>query len=374
MIAPMRWIVPALMVATVLDAQQAAQPELRRIVTGFRQAQPAAILGALAQVPLSSLSQKDRAIAEMYRGFALHRLRRSAESELALQRAAGIDASVLPDAGNVGQDLVDVYRVARARIPVIASFSVEPLEFIPQIDSTTHIQFAFEGGRILRRGRAQVRLVVSRKDSGDSVTVWSGLEGDSAASWNGMINGRLIEPGEYDYTLLARGPDIPVVSAMARHVRIEHLRVDSSRFLPTPAVPRVLPESSVFRVEDRERKSAIARRGMLLGIAGAAMAGTAAALVQTAVDRSAPRSGMRYAVAGTYVTGLAAVAVGAAVILRSRSARYRSEVAFPNNENIRLNRQLREEYTAALERVNKYNETLGRAIVVRQVMLDGGNR
>jgi hypothetical protein len=142
--------------------------------------------------------------------------------------------------------------------------------------------------------------------------------------------------------------------------------------MPTP--PQVLPESSIFMVEDRDRKAALRKRGLTLGIAGAVMAGVSAALVQTAIDHSAPKSGMRYAVAGTYIAGLTTIAAGTAVALYSRSKRFRSEVAFPNNDNIRLNRELRQAYEAELQRVRQYNQRLEEAVIFRQTFLDGAAR
>ena len=361
-------------VARSADAQQPVDPELRRVVQAFRNAAPAATLGAVNTINVSRLTLRDRSIAEMFRGFALHRLRRQADSEIALQRAAALDPTVIPEADVVGQDFVDVYRVARARIPVVATFALMPLEFIPQLDSTTSLTYQMEGGRILRRGRAQLRLMLVRKGTADSSVLWRGNEADSNVVWNGMINGKLVEQGDYDYVLEARGTDIPIATQRRRPVRIQHLAIDSSRMLRLPAAPLALPESSVFKVEDRERKSAVARRGYFVSGIGAIMAIGAAAFVQTAIDRSPPNSGLRYAVAGTYIAGLTTVAIGGVMALRSRSARFRSDVAFPNNENIRLNRELRTEYAAEVERVNKYNDLLRRATVIRQTFLDGVER
>ena len=361
-------------VARSADAQQPADPELRRVVQTFRSAAPTATLSAVNSIPVSRLTLRDRSIAEMFRGFALNKLRRQADAEVALQRAASLDPTVIPEAEVVGQDFVDVYRVARARIPFVATFEVTPLEFIPQLDSTTRLTYQMEGGRILRRGRAQLRLILVRKGTADSSVLWRGVEADSNVVWGGMINGKLVEPGDYDYVLEARGTDIPIPTQRRRPVRIQHLAIDSSRMLRVPNVPQVLPESSVFKVEDRERKSAVARRGFLVSGIGAIMAIGAAAFVQTAIDRSPPKSGVRYAVAGTYVAGLTTVAIGGFMAMRSRSGRFRSEVAFPNNENIRLNRELRNEYAAEVERVNKYNDLLRRATVVRQTFLDGAVR
>lgn len=361
-------------VAGIAGAQQATDPELRRIVASARGASPAATLDALGSIQAFRLSVHDRAILELFRGFALHRSRRSADAEAALQRAAAIDPTLIPEPDVTGQDFVDAYRVARARIPIIAAFSVSPLEFIPQIDSVTRLAYQIEGGRILRRGRAQLRFIIAKRGSADSAVVWRGSEADSNAAWNGLIDGRLVEPGEYDYVLEARGPDIPIASHRSRLVRIERFPVDSTRLLRRPLPPAALPESSVFMVEDRERKSVLMRRGVLVGGVGALMAVGASRFVQMAIDRTPPRSGMRYAVAGTYVAGLTAIAVGGIIAWRSKSGRFRSEVAFPNNENIRLNRQLRTEYAAELERVNRYNDTLRRATVLKQTFLDGTER
>lgn len=361
-------------IARLAGAQQPADADLRRVVQAFRTAAPAATLGAVNAIPASRLTLRDRSIAEMFRGFALHRLRRQADAEVALQRAASLDPTVIPEADVVGQDFVDVYRVARARIPVVATFSLTPLEFIPQLDSTTRLTYQMEGGRILRRGRAQLRLMLVRKGTADSSVLWRGAEADSNVVWNGMVNGKLVEPGDYDYVLEARGTDIPIPTQRRRPVRIQHFAIDSSRMLRLPGAPLALPESSVFKVEDRERKSAVAKRGLVVSGIGAIMAIGAAVFVQTAIDRSPPKSGLRYAVAGTYVAGLTTVAIGGVLALRSRSARFRSEVAFPNNENIRLNRELRLEYAAEVERVNKYNDLLRRATVIRQTFLDGAER
>ena len=106
--------------ATVARAQTPADPELRRALASYP-ASPSATVAALQRLSLSRLSARDKSIAELYRGFSLIQLKRNADAEGALQRAVAFDPTATPDPAN-GSDLLDAYRIARARVPVISTF------------------------------------------------------------------------------------------------------------------------------------------------------------------------------------------------------------------------------------------------------------
>lgn len=355
--------------AGALGAQTPADATVRRAVTAVQTNNGNLALSTLSGVNLNRLSVRDRAIAEMYRGFGLILARRANEADVYLQRSAAIDATVRPE-GTLPAELLDAYRIARARVPVIARFNFAPAEFAPQLDSVTRLSYQFEGNRILRRNRASLRFAIVSKSTMDTVTVWRGNEGDTFA-WDGKLRGTLIQPGEYDYVMQASTVDVDVPATTIRRVTITHGQVASIASIALPTPPRALPETTSYMVEDVEKKSAKMRRAITVGAIGALLAGGSAALVQTTVNNTAPSSAPRYIVAGTYSVGLATLLSGAYLALRAKTTNYKSQVTFPNTENVRLNRELRAEYQRETERVNRYNETLRNAILVRQVFAEG---
>jgi hypothetical protein len=346
-------------------AQVAQDAELRRAVATFQAGEPLTALTVISRLPMSRLSRGDQAIAEMYRGFAFMRLRRASDGEGALARAVVLDPTKRPDPQAISQDLLDAYRVARSRVPVIATFDFSPRDFIPELDSITRLTYTLEGNRLLRRTRAEMRFTVIPGGTADSVVLWRGTEGDEF-SWDGKLRAELIPAGEYEYILEARAPTLSLTNIARRLVTITHGVADMSKALPLPQEPRVLPESTVFSVENSDRKRRLVNRGLKLAAIGSILAVATAASTNAVVDRTAPQSAGRYVLAGTYVLGLSTATLGAITTLRGRLSTFKSDVTFPNNENIRINREARLQYQRDRERAEAHNARLSRATAVKQ--------
>ena len=356
-------------VPALVHSQTATDPEVRRAISAYP-GNPAIALASLQRISLARLSAHDRSVAELYRGFSLIRLKRNADAEMALQRAVAFDPTATPEASH-GSELLDAYRIARARVPVIASFDVSPREFIPQLDSITRLTYRIEGGRLLRRNNAAMRFLIVPKGTSDTTVVWRGSEAETFFAWNGKLGDAIIPAGTYDYILEALQGELNVPVLARRAVTITHGKAGNINLLSLPVAPRVLPESTTYAVEDAEVKAAVVRRGLIVGLAGALVAAGSAALVNSVINNSAPNTAPRYAVAGTYLVGLGGVLTGAYITLHGRLSHPRNMVTFPNTENVRLNRDLRAQYQSELERINRYNDTLRNAIVVKQVFMEG---
>lgn len=359
---------PALLPGTA-GAQYALDADLRRAIQVYQAGRYEAAQGELQRVAdRPTLTTADRAVALLYRGFALVRLKRDADGAHALEAAVVTDPTLRPDPVMHSAELLDAWRRARNRVPLIATFDVSGNEFVLGLDSAARVDYAFEVPQAERRYTAQLRLLMVRVGGLDTAVVWRGDEG-STARWDGFVKGAAVAGGMWEMLLEARAPGSEVAAYARKRVEVEVLGATADRRLPMPAQPRFLPESvSYNRVDEGNREKRITRGLWMLGL-GAVLAGYSNMNYQVAIDESPKGSAQRLGVAGAYVGGAALLGFGGWYAFTGFFRNYETPVAFYSAENVRRNRDLRQAYVADSTRVAEHNKALmgGRLVRLRFV-------
>jgi hypothetical protein len=173
-----------------------------------------------------------------------------------------------------------------------------------------------------------MRVLLASLTSTDTVLVWAGRTGQTPV-WDGTINGTLIASGRYDL--------VAEVQSAGRLNRVR--RAVAITVEPMPGVGNApLPEFSVTQVADAERQSTRTRSaltriaiGVVLGVGGAA-------LVQPAIDNTAPKSPARWAVAASYGAGIVVTANGLFSLYNAITRPSVVTVNLPLEANIAANR------------------------------------
>ena len=357
-----------------LHAQFALDADLRRAIQTYQSGRYEAAASELARIAdRPTLTTPDRAVAHLYRGFALYRLKRDNESSKALEQAVVIDPTLRPDPVTNPGELLDAWRRARLRIPLITSFEVLATEFVPGIDSAARIDYALENLQGERKYLAQMRFLLVRSGTSDTVEVWRGDEGQSAR-WDGNLKGQPITSGTWEMILEARAPGSTAAGYARKRAEVEVLTATADRRLVMPTPPRVLPETVTFnRVDDAAKSSRITRGLWMLAI-GTVLAGYSNANYKVAVAETPKGSGQRIAIASSYVGGVSLLGLGSWYTVTGWSRSYETPVAFPSTENVRRNRELRLQYSADSARVTEHNRALAGGRVVRLRFIGEGNR
>lgn len=358
----------------IVHAQFALDADLRRAIQTYQSGRfdaAVAELGRIADRP--TLTSPDRAIALLFRGFALIRLKRDAESAKSLELAVVTDPTLRPDPVTHSTELLDAWRRARLRVPLLNPFDLSPTEFVPGIDSSARIDYTFELPAAERRYSAQLRFLMVRSGSADTALVWRGEEGQ-VARWDGYVRGQPVSAGMWEMILEARAPGSDVAGFSRKRVEVEVLSASVDRRLSMPSPPRMLPETVTFnRVDEGTKETRITRGLWMLGI-GAVLAGYSNANFQTAIDESPKGSGQRVAVAGAYVGGATLLGLGSWYAITGWRRSYESPVAFPSTENVRRNRELRQSFAAESTRVSEHNRALSGGRLVRLRFVGEGTK
>jgi hypothetical protein len=371
-----RILILALTVALLpraVHAQFALDADLRRAIQTYQSGKyeaAATELGRLANSP--SLTTPDRAVAFLYRGFALLRLKRDSESSRALELAVVLDPTLRPDPVSNSAELLDAWRRARLRVPLVSGLELSSLEFVPGLDSA-RITYNFETPAADRRYTAQVRFLLLKGGSTDTVAVWSGTEGQ-VPRWDGTVRGQPISPGVWELILEARAPGSEVAGFVRRRADVEIIAATSDRQLPIPVAPRMLPETVTFNRVDDDAKATRITRGLWMVAIGSALALYSNSAYQKAIDETPKGSGQRMLVAGSYVGGLGLLGVGAWYSITGWRRSYETPVAFPSTENVRRNREMRQQYSADSARVSEHNRALSAGRLVRLRFIGEGAR
>ena len=356
--------------APAVRAQFALDSDVRRAIQLYQSGRYDAAATELARlVQQGKITNADRAVADLYRGFAFLRLRRDAESNRALERSIATDPALRPDPVSNAPELIEAWRRARMRVPLMQSFEIAPSEFVPGVDSAARVNVTFESTPAERRFSAIVRLLLLRSGTADTVVAWRGEEGQ-VARWDGNVRGQPISAGLWDIMLEARAPGADVVSALRKRAEVEVVTSTAERRLPMPPAPRLLPETISFnRVDDAAKRARISR-GLWIGAAGAALTWYSFSQAQSAIDETPKGSAQRMIVAGTYVGGVGALLVGGYTALTGYLRSYEAPVAFPSTENVRRNRELRRQYADDSTRVEERNRAFAVGKLVRLRFLE----
>ncbi|MBI3792189.1 MAG: hypothetical protein HY275_15100 [Gemmatimonadetes bacterium] len=358
----------------VAPAQFALDSDLRRAIQVYQAGRyDAAALDLQRIADRPTLTTPDRAVALLYRGFALTRLKRDGEAARSLELAVIVDPTLRPDPVTHSPELLDAFRRARNRVPLLASFEVSASEFVLGIDSAARIDYTFEIPAAERRYSAQLRLLMFRVGSADTAVVWRGDEG-TVARWDGNVKGQPVTSGMWEMVLEARAPGSEVAATSRRRVEIEVLTASVDRRLPIPTPPKLLPESVTYNRVDEGTKEKRVTRGLWMLAVGGALAAYSNANYQVAIDETPKGSGQRIAVAGAYVGGAAFLGFGAWYALTGWFRSYESPVAFYSTENVRRNRDLRQAYVTDSTRVAEHNRALMGGRLVRLRFVGEGSR
>ena len=362
--------IASVLVAPSLRAQFALDADVRRAIQLYqigRYDLAVTELARLAQVP--RVTEADRAVADLYRGFSLLRLRRDPESNRALERSISIDPTLRPDPVTNAPELLEAWRRARSRVPLLLSFVIGPAEFVPGIDSTARVSATFESAPAERRFNALVRLLLLRSGTADTVVAWRGDEGQ-VARWDGNVRGQPITPGLWDIILEARAPGAEVVSSLHKRAEVEVVNATAERRLPMPPLPRLLPETLSFNRVDDAAKSARISRGLWISAAGAALMYYSFSSAQSAIDDTPKGSAQRLMVAGAYLGGLGGLLWGGYTAVTGYTRSYEAPVSFNSTENVRRNRELRRQYAEDSTRVDERNRAIAIGKLVRLRFLE----
>lgn len=357
-----------------LHAQFALDADLRRAIQTYQGGRYDAAATELARIAdRPGLTTADRAVALLFRGFALYRLKRDAESSRALEQAVVIDPTLRPDPVTNPVELLDAWRRARLRIPLIRSFEIAATEFVPGVDSAARLDYAFEVPAAERGYTSRMRFLLVRVGTADTVVAWTGTEGQPAR-WDGNLNGQPISAGIWEMILEARSPGSSSAGYAKKRAEVELLTASVDRRLPMPSIPRFLPETVSFnRVDDEARNSRISRGLWMLGI-GTILSAYSNANYKVAIDETAKGSGQRILVASSYVGGATLLGFGSWYTITGFRRNYETPVAFPSTENVRRNRELRLQYSADSARVSEHNRALSGGRLVRLRFIGEGAR
>lgn len=351
--------------APAVRAQFALDADVRRAIQGYQSGRYDAAAAELARLAVNpKVTVADRAVADLYRGFALLRLRRDSESNRALERSIATDPTLRPDPVSNSAELFEAWRRARTRVPLMLGFEIAPVEFVPGLDSAARVTLSFESPQSERRFTASLRMLLLRNGTADTVVAWRGEEGQ-IPRWDGNVRGQPIAPGIWDILVEARAPGAEVVSVVRKRAEVDVVNATAERRLPMPPQPRLLPETVTFnRVDDAARRSRISR-GLWIAAAGAALTAYSFSQAQSAIDETPKGSGQRLIVAGTYLGGVGALAWGGYTAVTGWTRSYEAPVAFPSTENVRRNRELRRQYVADSARVEERNRAFAVGRLVR---------
>ena len=354
-------------------AQFALDADLRRAIQTYQGGRYEAAASELARLAASpTLTTPDRAVAFLYRGFALFRLKRDAESSKALEQAVVLDPTLRPDPVTNNSELLDAWRRARLRVPLISTFDITSSEFVPGLDSA-RINYTLEMPQADRRYTAQLRFLLLRGGTADTVVAWTGVEGQ-APRWDGNIRGQPIGGGLWEMVLEARAPGSEVAGFARKRVDVEVLAATDDRRLPMPVSPRMLPETVTFNRVDDDAKSTRITRGIIMFVVGGALAGYANSAYRNAIDESPKGSGQRMLVAGSYLGGVGLMGIGTWYTITGWRRSYETPVAFASTENVRRNREVRQQFSADSARVSDHNRALAGGRLVRLRFLGEGTR
>ena len=351
--------------AQLLGAQFALDDGLRKAIQQYQAGRYDIAVPELARLSASGkLTTADRAVAEMYRGFALLRTRRDLDAARALERAVSIDPTLRPDPINHAPELIEAWRRARLSIPLLTQFDITPREFLPGADSTARVNYTIETTSAERRFLAQVRLLLVRAGATDTVTAWRGDE-SQVIRWDGSARGQPLTAGMWDFVLEARAPGSETVATLRRRAEVEVLAQSGAVLIPMPGRPRFLPETVTFTRVDEAKKRDRVVKGLWIAAIGGALTAYSFANTQSAIDETAKGSSQRYIVATAYTAGVIALAWGTWDLVGGWFGKYETPVAFPSTENIRRNRDMRVAYLADSARVEERNRAISTGRVVR---------
>ena len=355
----------ALAAARPLHAQFALDDGLRKAIQLYQAGRYDAAIPELQRLGASGkLTVADRAVAEMYRGFALIRIRRDVDGARALERAVSIDPTLRPDPVAHAPELIEAWRRARLGIPLLTQFDIAPREFLPGVDSAARVNYTIETSSADRRFIAQIRLLIVRAGATDTAVAWRGDE-SQVIRWDGSARGQPLTPGMWDFVLEARAPGSEMVAVLRRRAEVEVLAQSGVQLIPSPPRPRFLPETVTYTRVDEARKRDHFVRGFWLAAAGGALTAYSFANTQSAIDETAKGSSQRYIVATAYTAGVVGLAWGSFHIFCGWFCNYNTPVAFPSTENIRRNRDMRLAYQADSARVDERNRAISTGRLVR---------
>ena len=352
-------------------AQFALDADLRRAIQTYQAGRFDAAAIDLARIAARpTLTSPDRAVALLYRGFALVRLKRDVDASKALELAVVTDPTLRPDPVTHTPELLDAWRRARTRVPLLNAFELAPTEFVPGLDSAARIDYSFEVPSADRRYAAQMRFLLVRAGSVDSVEAWRGEEGQ-LARWDGNVRGQPITTGMWEMILEARAPGSEVAGFSRRRVEVEVL-TPGDRRLAMPMAPRMLPETVTYNRVDEATKSTRISRGIWMLLIGGALTVYSQSNYQSAIDETPKGSGRRLLVAGSYLGGAGLLGIGSWFTITGWRRSYESPVAFQSPENVRRNRELRTQYAADSARVIEHNRALAGGRLIRLRFLGEG--
>lgn len=352
-------------------AQFALDADLRRAIQTYQAGRFDAAAIDLARIAARpTLTSPDRAVALLYRGFALVRLKRDVDASKALELAVVTDPTLRPDPVTHTPELLDAWRRARTRVPLLNAFELAPTEFVPGLDSAARIDYSFEVPSADRRYAAQMRFLLVRAGSVDSVEAWRGEEGQ-LARWDGNVRGQPITTGMWEMILEARAPGSEVAGFSRRRVEVEVL-APGDRRLAMPVAPRMLPETVTYNRVDEATKSTRISRGIWMLLIGGALTVYSQSNYQSAIDETPKGSGRRLLVAGSYLGGAGLLGIGSWFTITGWRRSYESPVAFQSPENVRRNRELRTQYAADSARVIEHNRALAGGRLIRLRFLGEG--
>ncbi len=366
-------VIAAALLPRAAHAQFALDADLRRAIQTYQAGRFDAAASDLARIAARpTLTTPDKAVALLYRGFALFRLKRDADASRALELAVVTDPTLRPDPVTHTPELLDAWRRARTRVPLLHTFELAPTEFVPGIDSAARIDYSLEVPAADRSYVAQMRFLLVRAGSADSVEAWKGTEGQ-VARWDGNVRGQPIAAGMWEMILEARAPGSEVAGFSRRRVEVEVL-APGDRRLTMPVAPRMLPETVTYNRVDEATKSARITRGLWMLAIGGAMSWYSNSNYQHAIDETPKGSGQRIVVAGSYVGGVGLLGLGSWYTITGWRRSYESPVAFQSPENVRRNRELRTQYAADSARVVEHNRALAGGRLVRLRFLGEGSK
>jgi hypothetical protein len=351
--------------ARPLHAQFALDDGLRKAIQQYQAGRYEVAIPELQRLAASGrLTTADRAVAEMYRGFALIRIRRDVDGARALERAVAIDPTLRPDPVAHAAELIEAWRRARLGIPLLTQFDVAPREFLPGVDSAARVNYTIETSSAERRFVAQIRLLLVPGGTTDTIVAWRGDE-NQVIRWDGLARGQPLTAGLWDFVLEARAPGSETVALLRRRAEVEVLASSGVALIPNPPRPRFLPETVTFTRVDEARKRDRLMKGFWIGAIGGALTAYSFANAQSAIDETAKGSSQRYVVATAYTAGVIGIAWGGYNLLAGWFGNYTTPVAFPSQENIRRNRDMRLAYQADSARVEERNRAISTGRLVR---------
>jgi hypothetical protein len=175
-----------------------------------------------------------------------------------------------------------------------------------------------------------MRVLLASLTNTDTVVVWTGRTGQSPV-WDGTIGNALVADGRYDLVV-----EVQSAGKLHRIRRGVAIVVE-----PMPGVNGTpLPEFTVTEVQDTERQGTRLRSAWTRIAIGAVLGVSGAALVQPAIDNTAPHSPVRWGVAAAYGGGVLIAADGLFVLWRAVTRPSLVTVNLPIEANMASNRAI----------------------------------